>query len=525
MKHFCNKTIISIVILFLFFGNIINLCSADTIWSDSEITLIKEHAGRYGTSYDMVLDSNGTIHIIYQDSVSENEVFYLKKTRCDNWSDHEYIFTGGQGHHLYIDNKGTLHLIWYEGENIVKDNLVLYWKMDYYYCYKQTTSDWSDSELFFTGFSTGFAFGDSFVVDNQGTLHIVIGCGDTQEPLNQNPDYIDYQGLYYLNRSRNGQWSDMELLTTDLTNPSTEPSLTIDNQGILHLIYHCRNNGVYYQYRTNENGWSTRVLIPGSAPSTFYPFITTDVDNAIHVIWVHSGVEYTFKTNDSTWSDLIKITNNESNHPQLAIDINKNKHFIWTELISNESRYDLVYIYKPNNESWYAPEIICNQGPNYPHSLSIKLDDEGNIYVIWEESGNLYLRKTWENTAPFASIRTEKIPKRNANTSYLFNGTVADCEKSNSIYYFIDWGDGSNSGWIGPLNHGDKYESNHSWSSYGTYYVKTKAKDLEGAESDWSDNVTIIILNEETPGFEIFPFLFILLMVILWKKKIVCRKK
>lgn len=528
MNHFYKTSIFLITNFILLFGGIVNLCSAGDIWSESEIITIEEHAGSYGTPYDMAVDSHGTIHIVYKDSVSGNEVYYLTKTRCGDWSDPERILKGGMNFQMHIDNRDTLHLIWYEAETIVKNHLVLYSILNYSYCYKHTTGDWSNPELFFTGYSTGYSYGVSFVVDNQRTLHIVIGCGDIQEPLNQNPDYIDYQGLYYLKKSADGQWSDIELLTADVPYASRAPSLTLDNTGVLHLVYSNYNNGVYYQYTINENQWSTRLLIPGSTRFTFYPFITIDGDNTIHVVWVHSGVEYTeytYKEINSAWSQIMKIGNNKSNNPQLIVDVNKNKHFLWVEHISNETEDDLVYKYKPNNGSWYAPEIICNQGPNYPHELSIELDHEGNVYVIWEESGDLYFRTTWVNKAPSVSIQTENIQKRYTKTTYDFYGIVTDDENCNDVYYFIDWGDGNNSGWIGPLNDKNIFQSTHAWFFTGNYTVKIKAKDIQGKESNWSDTVIIHITDEKTPGFEILPLLFTLIMVILWKKKIVCRKK
>lgn len=53
------------------------------------------------------------------------------------------------------------------------------------------------------------------------------------------------------------------------------------------------------------------------------------------------------------------------------------------------------------------------------------------------------------------------------------------------ISYFIDWGDGSDSGWIGPYPSGEKINESHSWSEQGTHNLKVKAKDLDGLETEW----------------------------------------
>ncbi|RKX98263.1 MAG: hypothetical protein DRP55_08335 [Spirochaetes bacterium] len=54
-----------------------------------------------------------------------------------------------------------------------------------------------------------------------------------------------------------------------------------------------------------------------------------------------------------------------------------------------------------------------------------------------------------------------------------------------SVYYLFDWGDGSDSGWRGPYTSLTTAFATHLWSSPGTYYVKVKAKDEQGAVSRW----------------------------------------
>ena len=55
----------------------------------------------------------------------------------------------------------------------------------------------------------------------------------------------------------------------------------------------------------------------------------------------------------------------------------------------------------------------------------------------------------------------------------------------------FDWGDESNSGWLGPIESGEEISSSHIWNSNGNYEIRVKAKDLEGAQSEWSDPLTI----------------------------------
>jgi len=54
----------------------------------------------------------------------------------------------------------------------------------------------------------------------------------------------------------------------------------------------------------------------------------------------------------------------------------------------------------------------------------------------------------------------------------------------------FDWGDGNNSGWLGPITLGIAYKS---WNSSGEYMLRLKAKDIYGYETPWSDPFTLTI--------------------------------
>jgi outer membrane protein assembly factor BamB len=70
--------------------------------------------------------------------------------------------------------------------------------------------------------------------------------------------------------------------------------------------------------------------------------------------------------------------------------------------------------------------------------------------------------------------------------SYEYTFTASD-SNGDKILYFIDWGDSTTSGWIGPFPSEVALKREHTWSEKGSYIVKAKAKDNHGAESNWSE--------------------------------------
>jgi hypothetical protein len=67
----------------------------------------------------------------------------------------------------------------------------------------------------------------------------------------------------------------------------------------------------------------------------------------------------------------------------------------------------------------------------------------------------------------------------------MYTGSTADID-GDPVYYWFDWDDGTNTGWLGPLPPGAPMKVNHSWSKKGTYEVKVKAKDVYSMESSWA---------------------------------------
>jgi hypothetical protein len=91
------------------------------------------------------------------------------------------------------------------------------------------------------------------------------------------------------------------------------------------------------------------------------------------------------------------------------------------------------------------------------------------------------------------------------NLTYCTNTTDPD---DDDVYYWFDWGDGTNSGWIGPFASGEEVCFWHIWKIKGTYQVKVKAKDIYSTVSEWSDPLSVIIPKSKTTNN--YPFLNIL---------------
>jgi len=62
------------------------------------------------------------------------------------------------------------------------------------------------------------------------------------------------------------------------------------------------------------------------------------------------------------------------------------------------------------------------------------------------------------------------------------------------LYYIFSWGDGTDTGWLGPVSPGEVTKT-HTYNSAGTFSLKVKARDEHGAESDWTSYPLTILIK------------------------------
>ncbi|MBE3139354.1 MAG: hypothetical protein IMZ53_02100 [Thermoplasmata archaeon] len=69
--------------------------------------------------------------------------------------------------------------------------------------------------------------------------------------------------------------------------------------------------------------------------------------------------------------------------------------------------------------------------------------------------------------------------------SYNYTVRAMDPE-SDDVLYYVDWGDTTNSGWVGPYPSDENVTLSHTFTKKGTYTIMVKAKDVFHAESAWA---------------------------------------
>jgi nitrous oxidase accessory protein len=125
-------------------------------------------------------------------------------------------------------------------------------------------------------------------------------------------------------------------------------------------------------------------------------------------------------------------------------------------------------------------------------------------YAIADDGTQSNQSETWEFTTGTGVNHPPEIPSIEGTKigtirqTYLYKIVTTDPEMDD-ISYYIDWSDGTTSGWLGPNQSGQPIIVSHIWDKRGIYPIKTKAKDSSNAESDWGTINVIMPITYNIP--------------------------
>jgi len=114
------------------------------------------------------------------------------------------------------------------------------------------------------------------------------------------------------------------------------------------------------------------------------------------------------------------------------------------------------------------------------YEIKVMAKDVYNAQSEWSESAFISIVPNNPPNKPIIAGPKNGKPK----TGYTYT-IIADDTEGHDIYYIVMWGDGSNTGWIGPYSSGEEIEVGHAWGESGSYTIKARAKDICGDKSDW----------------------------------------
>jgi hypothetical protein len=179
-----------------------------------------------------------------------------------------------------------------------------------------------------------------------------------------------------------------------------------------------------------------------------------------------------------------------------------------------------LYIVKSTDGgmNWGSPEQINNvEGTVVAEENMMEIRPSG---IVWTDSrdGNQDVYYSPVGTPPAKPSTPSGPTSGKINTKHTYTTSTTDPE-GDQVWYWFDWGDGTNSGWEGPFASGAPGSSSHEWTKRGDYSIKVKAKDSAGFESPFSDPLSVSMPKSKKvifPFFQRFFELFQNLITVLY---------
>jgi len=235
------------------------------------------------------------------------------------------------------------------------------------------------------------------------------------------------------------------------------------------------------------------------------------------------------KTDDLVFSFWFKSTSNEKGviyGMSLSSDYNPGFHIslnfdgrIEVRLWRLSCGFMVITEGEYNDGDWHYVEVFYN-GISAKPTVDIFVDDElDTSQTYWicpfesqdfgrNKIGKNSYNSTWyyngvvdelklykypggnKQNPPEVSGPNEGIPYQELEFTFLTNDPEED-----DIKLFIDWDDGSDSGWLGPFKSGEEVTVSHKWYNSGNFTIRAKSMDIWD-DSYWSDGHSVFIGNQ-----------------------------
>ncbi len=166
--------------------------------------------------------------------------------------------------------------------------------------------------------------------------------------------------------------------------------------------------------------------------------------------------------------------------------------FHWTAAMKWEDAYGV-----PVNADLNSDGIITLDEA-FAYAVEHDQDDETPQYGEYPEGTGSYLSLKVTSDPPAQPTKPVGPTLGIWNIEYTYTSMTTEPDNE-QIYYQFNWGDGTNSGWIGPYASGQTGTGSHIWTELGTYNVTVKAKDSWGATSPRSEPLAVTITDNTPP--------------------------
>ncbi len=365
-----------------------------------------------GVSYDpsLAVDSSGNIHIAWYDltdyggSGTDYDIFYKRYEVGVGWTTTEVVSTESTGNSrdpsLAVDSSGNIHIAWHDSTDYGGSGT----DADIFYKQYEMGVGWTTTEVVSTE-STGTSGYSSLSVDSAGNVHVA--WHDSTDYGGSGTDY----DIFYKRYEVGVGWTTAEVVSTESTGSSFEPSLAVDSSGNIHIAWYDSTDyggsgtdyDIFYKQYEMGVGWTTtEVVSTESTGLSNDPSLAVDSSGNIHIAWFDStdyggsGTDYDifYKQYEMGvgWTTTEVVSTESTSHsyyPWLSVDSAGNVHIAWQDVTNygdSGTDYDIFYKRYEVGVGWTTTEVVSTESTSSSQHPWLSVDSLGNVHIAWYDS-------------------------------------------------------------------------------------------------------------------------------------------
>jgi ribosomal protein L31 len=396
--------------------NFYNRDSFETIvrkWSITDVVSTESTGYSYYPS--IATDDLGNVHVVWTDETDylsaggDYDIFYkLWNATSSSWTTTEVVSTESTADSEFpsiaTDSSGDLHIAWHDDTNYDSsgsDQDIFYKSWD------KSTNTWSTTEVVSTE-STAASGYCSISIDILDNVHIT-----WQDNSNYDSSGSDQDIFYKRWDTSSLSWTTTEVVSTESTSTSRDPSVSTDASGCMHVAWsditdYSGSGGdfdiFYKRWDTSSSSWTTtEVVSTESTGSSSYPSIACDAIGNAYIVWFDltnysgSGTDQdvfykSWDKTESSWTTT-EVVSTESTSTSgyfncaIAVDMKGNIHIAWydeTNYAGSDIDRDIFYKrWNSNTFSWTISEVVSTESYMDSYYPSIVVDSAGNMFITW----------------------------------------------------------------------------------------------------------------------------------------------
>jgi hypothetical protein len=387
-----------------------------SVWSTTEV--ISTESTQDSSNPQIAINTDGSISVVWNDytdyagSGTDKDIFFKRwNAATKTWSGTEIVSTestlDSDSPTIALDSLGNLYVTWndYTNYQSAGTDMDIFFKMR-----NATTGLWSMTEVVSTE-STALSSRPSVVVDYAGNVYVAWQDGTDYQNAGTELDIF-----FKIRNATTGFWTITEVVTTESVNHSYAPKLDVDDRGNIYLVWDERSNfgnsgddqDIFFKIRNATTGlWSaTEVVSTESTSDSTQPTIKCDKFGNVHCAWgdysnylgCGTDLDLFYKMRNATtglWT-ITQVVSTESTGgittPSLCVDDSLNVYFVWpdsTDLLSSGSDWDIFCKILNSTTGLLSPlELISSESTSESMNCNCAIDQYGNLHVVWSDNTN-----------------------------------------------------------------------------------------------------------------------------------------